>query len=282
MTFFQAYAEKTMSDDEYRLLRNLVYEECGIWLKDEKKTFLTNRALKRMKAVNVTSYYRYYKHLTESGAGKGEISVFLDSLTINETSFFRNRPQMDLFSDTILPEVISRKRSGGSLELNIWSAGCSTGQEPYTISMILHESIPDLGDWRVRVMASDLSLTALERAQRGVYDSGRLEGVSPALVKKYFDEVQDGWKAKDELRDLVVFDFHNLMHENGAKSFDVIFCRNVLIYFDESAQRKVIDRFHRALAPGGYIFLGHAETLQGIHDGFEFIHHNKGTAYRKK
>ena len=282
MIFIQACAEKAMSDDEYRLLRNLVYDECGIWLKDEKKAFLTNKALQRMRVVNITSYYRYYRHLTDNDAGKGELSVFLDSLTINETSFFRNRPQIDLFTGIVLPEVVSRKRREGDLNLDIWSAGCSTGQEPYTISMVLNERVQDLRNWRVRIMGSDLSLTALEAAQRGVYEKNRMEGVSPELARKYFEEVRTGWKVRDELKDLVVFDFHNLMHENGARSFDVIFCRNVLIYFDEPVQKRVIDRFYKILAPGGYIFLGHAESLQGIHEGFDFIHHNKGTAYRKK
>lgn len=282
MNFMPAYAEKNMSDDEYRLLRKLVYDKCGIWLKDEKKSFLTNRALKRMKVVNINSYYRYYKYLLDPDKGKRELFAFLDSLTINETSFFRNRPQMDLFSGVVLPETVSRKREEGDLSLKIWSAGCSTGQEPYTLSMILHETIPDLRSWSINIVASDLSLTALEKAQKGEYELNKVEGIEPRMLERYFQKLDQGYRAKDELKAFVVFDFHNLMHENGAKDFDIIFCRNVLIYFNEMTQKQVIDKFHRALAPGGYIFLGHAETLQGIHEGFDFIHHNKGTAYRKK
>ncbi len=282
ITAFQNPDTGNISDDEYRLLRNLVYDECGIWLKDEKKSFLSARAQKRMKALNVASYFCYYKLLTDRKAGGKELITFLDVLTINETSFFRNRPQLDLFSDAVLPEIAGRKRKEGRLSLKIWSAGCSTGQEPYTIAMMLDEAVHDIRNWQITILASDLSLKALEAARKGFYPCDKMEGVEPRLVARHFRPAEGGYTVKDELRRQVVFDFHNLMHENGSKNFDIIFCRNVLIYFDEQTQKKVIDRFEKALAPNGYIFLGHAETLHGINDNFTFVHRNRGTAYRKK
>ncbi len=275
-------AQLEMTDDEYRLLRNLVYEECGIRLNDEKKSFLMSRALRRMNALKVTSYYRYFKLLTGKGEKSQELLAFLDALTINETSFFRNRPQMDLFAKKVLPEIVAKKRERKDLTLRLWSAGCSTGQEPYTLAMIIRDTLMDLKSWKVTILASDLSLTALEAAERGVYTAEKLEGVEQRLVNWSFVKVDGGYKVTDELKKMVVFDYHNLMNENGTKDFDVIFCRNVLIYFDEQTQKKVIDKFHRSLLPNGYIFLGHSETLQGINDNFVFIHHKRGTAYRKK
>lgn len=275
-------AQLEMTDDEYRLLRNLVYEECGIRLNDEKKSFLMSRALRRMNALKVTSYYRYFKLLTGQGGKSQELLAFLDALTINETSFFRNRPQMDLFAKKVLPEIIAKKRASKDFTLRLWSAGCSTGQEPYTLAMIIRDTLMDLKSWKVTILASDLSLTALEVAEKGVYTAEKLEGVEQRLVNWSFVKVDGGYKVTDELKKMIVFDYHNLMNENGAKDFDVIFCRNVLIYFDELTLKKVIDKFHRSLLPNGYIFLGHSETLQGINDNFVFIHHKRGTAYRKK
>lgn len=282
MELISAFAQVNISDDEYRLLRDLVYSESGIWLKDEKKSFLTNRAVKRMREHNIASYYRYYKLLTDRNEGKKELLAFLDALTINETAFFRNRPQIDVFSGKVLPEIIERKRRGGRQSLKIWSAGCSTGQEPYTLAMLIRDSILDLRNWEITVLASDLSLTALEAAEKGVYTPEKMEGLDQRFIDMYFYRVKDGYRIADEIKKMVVFDYHNLMHENGAADFDVIFCRNVLIYFDELTQKKVIERFRRSLVPNGYLFLGHSETLQGINDNFIFVHQNKGTAYRKK
>ncbi len=275
-----AFPQPNISEDEYHLLRDLVYAESGIWLKDEKKNFLMNRAARRMRETNISSYYRYYKLLTGPD-GKKELLDFLDALTINETSFFRNRPQMDVLSRKVLPEIIKRKRKGERPALKMWSAGCSTGQEPYTLAIILRESIPDIRNWQIKVLASDLSMTALEAAGRGVYAPEKMEGIDERLLGMYFCRDKSGYRVTDEIKRLVVFDHHNLMHDNGERDFDVIFCRNVLIYFDGQTQKNVIGRLRKALVPGGYLFLGHSETLQGIDDSFTFIHHDKGTAYRK-
>jgi len=282
MNLTSATLQVEMTNEEYHLLRNLVYEECGIWLKDDKKTFLMNRALKRMNALNVTSYYRYFKLLTDRAEREHELLAFLGALTINETAFFRNRPQMDVFANIVLPEIVSKKREQNDFTLKIWSAGCSTGQEPYTLAMIIKDRLLDLKNWNVTILASDLCLTALAAAEKGIYPPEKLEGIDQRLINWCFLKVDGGYKVSDELKKMVVFDYHNLMNENGAKDLDVIFCRNVLIYFDELTQKKVIEKFHRSLVKNGYIFLGHSETLQGVNEDFVFIHHNKGTAYRKK
>lgn len=282
MSFVFPSSSNEMTDEEFRLFSLLVYEECGINLKIEKRSFLQNRIVQRMKATGIKSFYRYYKLLTNDEGGKVELLAFLDALTINETSFYRNKPQLDLFQYSVLPEILSKKRAVNNFTLKIWSAGCSTGQEPYTIAMILNDVMTDIKGWKVNIFASDLSLTALEAAQQGIYPKEKTEGVDEASLRRYFIEKDGNVQVKDELKRLIIFDFHNLMYDNGFSHIDVIFCRNVMIYFDSQTQKGVIERFYQCLESKGHLFLGHTETLQGVNDNFIFIHKNKGTAYQKK
>lgn len=282
MSFVFPSSSNEMTDEEFRLFSLLVYEECGINLKIEKRSFLQNRIVQRMKATGIKSFYRYYKLVTNDEGGKVELLAFLDALTINETSFYRNKPQLDLFQYSVLPEILSKKRAANNFTLKIWSAGCSTGQEPYTIAMILNDVMTDIKGWKVNIFASDLSLTALEAAQQGIYPKEKMEGVDEASLRRYFIEKDGNVQVKDELKRLIIFDFHNLMYDNGFSHIDVIFCRNVMIYFDSQTQKGVIERFYQCLVPKGHLFLGHTETLQGVNDNFIFIHKNKGTAYQKK
>ncbi|MFQ5839740.1 MAG: CheR family methyltransferase [Candidatus Methylomirabilales bacterium] len=271
-----------LSSDEFRLFQRLIYEESGICLRDDRQSFLHNRLAKRFKATGLNSPYRYYRLLTQgTTTAKQELLILLDSLTINETSFFRNQPQFLLLRGTVLPEIIHAKTARDQHTLRIWSAGCSTGQEPYSIAIVLLETIPYLRLWDVKVLASDLSLTALEAAQQARYPREKIPAVPADWLAQYFHADGDHYVVRKEVKDLVVFDFHNLKHENGLADLDIIFCRNVLIYFDQAEQRKLIDKFYRSLTPGGYLFLGHAETLHGLSNKFRFIHRNKGTAYQR-
>jgi chemotaxis protein methyltransferase CheR len=329
-----------LTDEEFRLFRNLIYEESGIYLKETRKDFLENRLIKRMTATGMTSPYWYYKFVTEKS--KTEMLVLLDLLTINETSFFRNRPQIDLFKNVVLPDIMNKKRQnppspsftkGGMGRLRVWSAGCSTGEEPYSIAMVVHDamnnapSYPSLKlrggrgsydggfEWDIKIFASDLSLTALEIANSGEYPAdkvhatvddyyinkyferippschselvsesqGMLKRVQHDNLKKGFPEQRTGtyYKVKDEVKKMIIFDFHNLKNENGLQNLDVILCRNVMIYFDEEEQRRLIEKLYRKLNPGGFLLLGHAESLHGWNTGFQFVYKDKGTAYKK-
>jgi chemotaxis protein methyltransferase CheR len=288
-----------LTDEEFRLFRNLIYEESGIYLKDTRKDFLENRLVKRMAATGMISPYWYYKFVTEKK--KTELVILLDLLTINETSFFRNRPQLDLFRKTILPSLIGKKESAGQKRLRIWSAGCSTGEEPYSIAMDICEAITPLnspltkggyrGGWDIRIFASDLSLTVLETASKGEYAADKIHvTVDDHYITRYFEKAppegnnggrQRHYRVKDIIRKMVVFDFHNLKNDNGLSDLDVIFCRNVMIYFDEEEQKRLIEKFFRSLNPGGYLLIGHAESLQSWNTGFQFVYDNKGTAYKK-
>jgi len=267
-------------DREYRLLRELVYEECGFNLGAEKRTFLESRIRRRMEELGVTSAGDYYFLVKHSAHRGNELPAFLDSLMICETSFFRNAPQFGLLRDQILPELVSRKEKAGSRLIRVWSAGCSTGQEPYSALIAMLESLSDADSWSLRVYASDLSYTALERARAGAYRKDQLKGIDEALREKYFEAHEGGFVISKALKRRVAFRHENLKKDGGLRDLDIIFCRNVLIYFDAKEQKRLVKQFARCLIPGGYLFLGHAESLQGISNEFSMLHKNKGIAYR--
>ncbi len=271
-----------ISEDEFRLFRDFIHEECGLYFADNKRGFLSSRIGKRLAAKSIGSFYRYYSYLKQGGAEQeAELLRLLDILTINETSFFRNRPQFDVLEELVLPEVMKRRAWSSSYVLRVWSAGCSTGEEPYSIAISVLESLPARPPWEVRVYASDLSLTALEKASAGLYPGSKLQDISLSRKRRFFIEEEAGFRVREEVRRLVIYDFHNLKHENGLKDLDIIFCRNVLIYFTPEEQKKVVAKLTRALKPGGYLFLGHSESVQGMELDLEFVHHERGTAYRK-
>jgi chemotaxis protein methyltransferase CheR len=164
--------------------------------------------------------------------------------------------------------------------IRVWSAGCSTGQEPYSAAMAILEGLPDPLTWSFRVFASDLSFTALERAQCGAYREDQLKGIEPGYLQKYFRQENGHYLITDQIKRHVIFDYHNLKNDNGLRGLDIIFCRNVLIYLDSDEQRRLVNRFASCILPGGYLFLGHAESLQGLSNRFSMLHRNKGIAYR--
>ena len=269
-----------LSDSEFRLFRDLIYEECGISLGIEKKSFLESRLRRRMDELGIKSGYEYYCIIKAPDTRTQELPTLLDSLMICETSFFRNQPQFDLLREVVLPDLVAKKERAGTRLLRVWSAGCSTGQEPYSAVMTLLESLPDLDSWTIRVFASDLSFTALERAHYGLYRPDQLKGVDPQRVARYFRQEDGHYVMKESVRKRVIFDYHNLKHDNGLRGLDIVFCRNVMIYFDAEEQRKLVNRFANCLVPGGFLFLGHAESLQGLSTRFAMLHRNKGIAYR--
>ena len=293
-----ASATIPITEPELKLLQTLVYQECGMYFDERRAHFLQDRLQRRLKACRLDTFYSYYRLLT-SREGRAELSALLEILTVNETSFFRNKPQLDLFQKDILEGMLHRKQERRDWTLRLWSAGCSTGQEPYTMAMqvadalayyYLRNPLPfDMPTpkplipppWKVEILASDISYSALRTAQDGVYSEQQMEPVDYMFRLRYFDKVGDQYQVKKGLRELVHFDFHNLKTEFLPQRNDFIFCRNVMIYFDEAEQKRLIDKFYRCLNPGGYLFVGHAESLFGLTDRFRMIHQNNGTAYHK-
>ncbi|MFN0124251.1 MAG: CheR family methyltransferase [Blastocatellia bacterium] len=272
--------EFRLTGEEFRLFSELVYQVCGFKLSDDKKTFLESRLRKRMTQTGQKNAMEYYRRVSQGPTRPDEIFHLLDALLIGETFFFRNRPQFQLFADVALPELLGGQVMTTARPLRIWSAGCSTGQEPYSIAMTVLEKAPRRKAETLQVFASDLSMTALERAQAGLYRSDQIGEIPAPLLRKYFQPENGQYRACAELRKCVVFDYHNLKHDHGLRDLDVIFCRNVMIYFTRDEQKRLIERFANRLVPGGYLFIGHAETMSGMSDRFTMLHLDKGIAWR--
>jgi chemotaxis protein methyltransferase CheR len=271
---------RILSDSEFKQFSDLIYAECGVHISLDKRLFLESRLKKRMDDLGIESGRDYFAFVTSTRNKYHELPTLLDALMICETSFFRNGPQFELFRHMILPEIIAKKEQTGSRLLRIWSAGCSTGQEPYSAAISLLEAVGDPVAWTLRVFASDLSFTALERAQNGLYRQDQMKNITPHLLNKYFAQENGQFAVKEAAKRLVTFDYHNLKNDNGLRNLDVIFCRNVMIYFDKEEQQRLVNRFANCLVPGGYLFIGHAESLQWLSDRFTMIHKDKGIAYR--
>jgi len=269
-----------LSDSEFRLFTELIYDECGISMGSEKRVFLESRLRRRMDELGIKAGYEYYCLVKHSKDRSREMPALLDTLMICETSFFRNQPQFELLKSVVLPEIMAKKEGTASRLVRVWSAGCATGQEPYSTVMSMMESFPESEAWTMRVFASDLSFTALERAQCGVYRADQLKGLEGDKVSKYFREEDGRYVISDQVKKRVIFDYHNLKHDNGLRGLDIIFCRNVMIYFDVEEQRRLVGRFANCLVPGGFLFLGHAESLQALSNRFAMVHRNKGIDYR--
>jgi chemotaxis protein methyltransferase CheR len=269
-----------LTEEEFNLFRDLIYRECGISLSKEKRIFLESRLKKRMFELGINNMSEYF-HLVSASKNKAqELPSLFDVLTIGETSFFRNRPQFDLFTKYVLPELVAKKEKINSRLLRVWSAGCSTGQEPYSLAMSILQHLADPDSWAVRVFASDLSFTALERAQQGLYNASQVKSIEPEFLAKYFTREGENYQINDAVKRRVIFDYHNLKNDNGLRNLDVVVCRNVMIYFDFDEQKRLIERFSNCLLPGGYLFIGHAESMRGMSDRFVMLHKDKGIAYR--
>src|SRR5262250_1110661 len=287
-----------LTEAELKLLQTLVYQECGLFFDERRSHFLKDRLQRRLKACQLDSFYSYYRLLT-SREGKNELALLLENLTVNETSFFRNRPQLDLLQKSVLEELLHRKQERRDWTLRVWSAGCSSGQEPYSVAILICDALAyyylrnplpfDMPTpkplipppWKVEILASDISYSVLRAAQEGIYSENQMEAVDYAYRLRYFDKNSVGYAVKAPLKELVHFDFHNLKTEFLPQRNDIIFCRNVMIYFDEAEQKRLIEKFYRCLNSEGYLFIGHAESLFGLSYRYKMIHDNNGTAYQR-
>jgi chemotaxis protein methyltransferase CheR len=287
-----------LTDAELKLLQTLVYQECGMYFDERRAHFLRDRLQRRMKACQLDSFYSYYRLLT-SREGKPELAALLENLTVNETSFFRNKPQLDLLQKNVLEDLLRRKQERRDWNLRIWCAGCSSGQEPYTVAILICDALAyyylrnplpfDMPSpkplipppWRLEILASDISYAALRAGQEGTYTDAQMEPVEYTTRLRYFEKVGDRYAVKKTLKELVQFDFHNLKTEFLPRRNDIILCRNVMIYFDEAEQKRLVDKFFHCLNPEGYLFVGHAESLFGLSTKFKMLHQNNGTAYQR-
>lgn len=275
-----------MTLQEFLALRDFIYARTGIFFSESKQYFLENRLQKRLHELSLRSYGEYISLLQEI-SGKEELKRLFVEITTNETSFWRNPPQMEAFQKIILPEAVKLARERKSSQFKIWSAACSSGEEPFTIAMICQEAKDTiLKGMSVEILATDISEKVLIHAKEGVYGSYTLRNLTPGQIKNYFDQVgSDAFEIKPSLRQMVNLKHFNLVDWGGYRqlnTFDVIFCRNVLIYFDETVKIKVIKSFYEQLHPKSYLLVGHSESIHGFNVGFELLHFSKAMGYRKR
>ncbi|NWF97643.1 MAG: protein-glutamate O-methyltransferase CheR [Nitrospirae bacterium] len=267
----------SLRDETFRQLRDIIYEKSGIFIPDNKKYFLENKLIRRIQEKNFNSFEDYL-YLIRYGSNGNELSALFDLVTTNETFFFREPLQFDILFEYILPEI---SRSKGNNNFKIWSAACSTGEEPYTIVMIKSEKKPDM---KIEVYASDISEGVISTAKKGIYYSYSVRNIPETYIKKYFKQNGQGFELDNAIKSSVRFLNINLTDEKKMRSmydFDVIFCRNVLIYFDDKAKQKVVSLLYNSIRPGGYLITGSTESLHNVTRAFKPVVINKAIVYRR-
>ena len=271
--------------DEILELRDLVYQETGMYFPDEKRYYFESRFLRRMEALGITSFSEYIQYIKNGKCRTEEFHSLMNELTINETSFFRNKPQFGALKKVVMPEIIRAKSNNAVKSLKIWSAGCSSGEEVYSIAMVIDELSSDvLAGWDVEVRGTDISKRVLEIAQKGTYSDYSVRNMPEEYKSKYIETVDGSFKVKDCLKRFVKFSHLNLNDDMAMlfmKGYDIIFCKNVLIYFDLESKKRVIQHFFNSLVLGGHLFIGFSESLFGINDRFKLIHYSGGIVYCK-
>jgi chemotaxis protein methyltransferase CheR len=259
-----------LSNRDFERFSRLVYEQCGIKLPGHKQSMLEARLRKRLRALGLGSFEEYAELIFSGQAPAGELVSLIDVVTTNKTDFFREPAHFDFLVQTVLPALIEKDGAGISRPLRIWSAGCSTGKEPYTLAMVLSEFRERHHGFAFEILGTDISTDVLDKALKGVYAEEKAAPIAPALRRKYLlkarDPAQRQVRIVPELRKLVSFRRLNFLDADYGlrEPFDVIFCRNVLIYFDRPTQERLLGRFAGLLESGNFLFLGHSETLLGL------------------
>jgi len=257
----------TLSVSDFTRLSNFIYDKCGIKMPDSKKIMVEARLRKRLRDLNMQSYSDYCNFLFSQSGNEEEITHMVDVITTNKTDFFREPKQFTFLNEIALPEFANNEGIGIQRPLKAWSAGCSTGEEPYTLSIVLSEFGQNFSRYSYNILATDISTRVLEKAASGIYDEEKIEPIPKSLIHKYFLKSKNKEKklvrAVPQLRTTIKFQWLNFMENDFgiAEMFDVIFCRNVIIYFDKPTQEKLIEKLIDQLNPGGYFFLGHSESI---------------------
>lgn len=253
-----------MTDSQFAKMRKIVYDRAGIWFSDAKKYVLESRLSRRLEELEMDDFDQYCVFLTIGPYREDEFQEMFNRITINETSFFRNEPQLEVFERKILTQLLESRKS--SRRLRIWSAACSTGEEPYTIAIMIHRTLGlRLGDWQIEILGTDISEKALLVAESGTYQSYATRTVKPLVMHRYFKSDKEVHQLAPEIQAMVQFERHNLKEHFAAKRhgmWDVIFCRNVMIYFDQPMRDGCIKMFYDQLEKDGTLFIGHSETIR--------------------
>lgn len=273
-----------IDDKQFSLFQRLIYNESGINLTLAKKELLKSRLMKRLRERSLVSFKEYYQYVTNDDETGEELVSMLDCISTNLTEFFRESSHFDFLSKEVLPFLFETKKKTRSKKIRIWCAGCSTGEEPYSISMVLAEHGGRLAEWDIKILATDLSTRVLKKAMIGVYTKDQLSGLPIHMLNTYFknrdDNLKNQYQVENYLKDMIVFRRLNLADKTFPfkGQFDFIFCRNVMIYFDKQTQAGLVAKFYHHLAQGGYLFIGHSESLAGTDNKFRYV---RPTIYQK-
>ena len=275
-----------MSDDMFRQFRDFIYQQTGIMFQDTKKYLLEGRLAKRLQVLNLRDFESYHQ-LVKFGTRRAEEMKFLyDAVTINETFFFRNEPQFEAFEKTLVPQIVASRRSTGRTTLRVWSAASSSGEEAYTIAMLYLERLrPMFPGLEIEIVGTDINSTVLDTARQGIYREYSIRNTPKYYLQKYFKTEDSRYYIDESAKRLTKFQHMNLYDRPKMRlmsRFDVIFCANVLIYFDTKSKIQVVSDLYDALNPGGYLFIGYAESLHGISTAFKLINFPKTVAYKKE
>lgn len=298
MTQFQSLAAKpsnlacssqnlnVMSSQAFVKWRSYIYEKCGIYFQDNKKYLLESRLKKRVTYLGLSSFESYLEYMKSNTSGTREEKYLYEAITINETFFFRNQPQLDALVTTVVPEILERKEKTQNNKLRIWSAGSSTGEEAYSLAIVINELLkPSYPNLQLEIVGSDISHSVIEAAGQGVYKEYSIRTTPAFYLKKYFKPNGSGYEINSNIRDMVSFKTMNLYNEISVRAmfnFDIIYCANVLIYFDLNSKTKVIKNLYNSLARGGYLFIGYSETLHGVSKAFKVVSFPKTIGYKKE
>jgi len=273
-----------MSEDEFRQFRDFVYQHCGLHFTSDSKYLLEKRLAKRLQHHKMSSYKDYYYLLRYGRDKEQELAEVIDALTTNETYFFREEYQLKTLCHEIIPDLCKRKEQTGNKKLRIWSAGCSSGEEPYTLAMLMLQQ-PSLQGWDIEVIGTDISHRVLNIARKGVYSAASFRTTEQVYLDRFFTPFEnDKYRINDEVRDLVTISHLNLFDSQRVAligKMDVILCRNVIIYFDLAAKKKVVQNFFDRLRPEGFLLLGHSESLMNISTSFALRHFLNDMVYQR-
>jgi|YNPMSStandDraft_1061717.scaffolds.fasta_scaffold00017_35 chemotaxis protein methyltransferase CheR len=280
-----APAKMELSDNTFNELRNFIYDQCGIYYTDNKKYLLEARVAKRIASNKLSSFEDYLTFL-RSPMGRNELNELFDAITINETYFFRAPQQFEAFETHIVPEILATRQNLFNPVFRIWSAAASTGEEAYTLAIIVAEKLkPIYPRVQFQILASDINKSVLEQARQGVYKEYSVRNIPQHLLKKYFTQQGGNYILNDEIKQMVKFMNINLYDAQQMRTVtncDVIFCCNVLIYFDMPSKQQVVTHLYNSLNKGGYLFIGYSESLHGISKAFKLVHFPKAMAYQKE
>ncbi len=275
--------EIPMQDDEFRQIRDLVYQVSGLHFNQDSKYLLERRLGKRLQVLQLKNYKDYYYYLRYNKDKDQEFTEVINTLTTNETYFFREDFQLKTFTKEILPEIYAKKEQKEDRKIRIWSAGCSSGEEPYTIAMLMLD-MPMFNNWQIDIIGTDISQRVLQVARKGIYGPSSFRSTDPSYKKRFFTECEGKYRICDRAKNLISISYLNLFDLPRVAllgKFDVIFCRNVIIYFDLAAKKKVIESFYSRLKPEGFLLLGHSESLMNISNSFELRHFQHDMVYQR-